>query len=63
MSFNPLSAKFDLKSHHRNQEDIVGRVARVLNDLIGWDLGQYGEAVFFVQGAFRNAESDLKSFE
>jgi hypothetical protein len=47
----------------RNQEDIVGGVAKALSNLIGWNWGQYGEAAFFVQGAFRNADNDLKTFK
>jgi hypothetical protein len=49
--------------HPRNQEDIVGGVVKVLHNLIGWDWGQYGEAAFFVQGAYRDAENDLKTFK
>jgi len=34
-----------------------------LNNLVGWGWGQYGEAAFFVQGAYRNADNDLKTFK
>jgi len=36
---------------------------KALHNLIGWNWGQYGEAVFFVQGAYRNAENGLKTFK
>ena len=35
----------------------------VLDNLVGWDWGQHGEVVFFVQGAYRNAANDLKTFK
>ena len=53
----------NLQPYHRNQEEIIGGVVKALYKLIGWDWGQYGEAVFFVQGAYRNAENDLKTFK
>ncbi len=56
-----LSAK--VNPHHRNQQDIVSGVVKALSNLIGWNRGQYGEAAFFVQGAFRNADNELKTFK
>ena len=56
-----LSAK--VNPHHRNQQDIVSGVVKALSNLIGWNWGQYGEAAFFVQGAFRNADNELKTFK
>jgi hypothetical protein len=36
---------------------------KALRELIGWDWGQYGEAVFFVQGAYRSAGNNLNTFK
>lgn len=58
-----FSGKDNLLSRHRNQEDIIGAVVKALSNLIGWDWGQYGEAAFFVQAAFRDADNDLKMFK
>lgn len=52
-----------LTCNYRNQEDIVGGVVKALRELIGWDWGQYGEAVFFVQGAYRSAGNNLNTFK
>jgi len=41
----------------------MGGVVKALNNLTGWNWGQFGEASFFVQGAYRNANSDLKTFK
>lgn len=57
------SAKVNLPEHHRNQENLVSGVVTALNSLIGWGWGQYGEAAFFVQAAFRNADNNLKTFK
>ena len=50
-------------TYHRNQENIVSGVVKALNSLIEWDWGRYGEATFFVQGAFQNADNNLKTFK
>jgi len=63
VNFCLSSPEVNVRPYHRNQGDIVGGVVKVLHNLIGWDWGQYGEAVFFVQGAYRNADSDLKTFK
>jgi len=55
--------KGNLLSRHRNQEDIVSGVVKALSSLIGWDWGQCGDAAFFVQAAFRDADNDLKMFK
>jgi hypothetical protein len=47
----------------RNQDHVIEDVLKVLQKLIGWDWGQYGDVVFFVQGAFQNEEGELKLFE
>ena len=61
---SPLSsARVNLPEHYRNQENMVSGVVTALNSLIGWGWGQYGEAAFFVQAAFRNADNDLKTFK
>ena len=63
VNFYLFSPEVDVQPYHRNQGDIVGGVVMALHDIIGWDWGQYGDAVFFVQGAYRNADDDLKTFK
>ena len=58
-----FSAKVDPASHHRNQENMVSGVVKALDSLIGWGWGQYGDAAFFVQAAFRDADNNLKTFK
>jgi len=53
----------NVQPYRRNQENIVSGVVKALYDLIGWDWSQYGEAVFFVQGAYRNVDDKLKTFK
>jgi hypothetical protein len=49
---------------HRNQQQdiVVSGVVKALRSLIRGNWGQHGEAAFFVQGAFRDANNDLKTF-
>lgn len=47
----------------RNQNTITEDVLKVLRELVGWNWGQYGDVVFFVQGAFQNEQGKLKLFE
>lgn len=49
--------------YHRNQKDIIGGVVKALQNLVGRGWGQYGEVVFFIQGAYRSADSGLKTFK
>jgi len=42
---------------------LISGVATALSSLIGSGWGQYGEAAFFVQAAFHNADNDLKTFK
>jgi len=63
VSFHLVPPNIDVQPCHRNQEDIIGGVVKALQSLVGWGWGQYGEVVFFVQGAYRNADSGLKTFK
>jgi len=63
VAFQFLSPKAITQPYRRNQRDIVGGVVMALNNLVGWGWGQYGEAIFFIQRAYRNAGNDLKTFK
>lgn len=47
----------------RNQNHIAEDVLKALRGLIGWNWGQHGDVVFFVQGAFRDEDGKLRLFE
>jgi hypothetical protein len=47
----------------RNQGTIIENVARYLASLDGNDWGQCGDVVFFLQGAYRDAEGATKTFQ
>jgi conjugal transfer/entry exclusion protein len=47
----------------RNQSTIIENVAQYLASLDGNDWGQCGDVVFFLQGAYRDAEGSTKTFQ
>jgi hypothetical protein len=47
----------------RNQDTIIENVAQYLASLDGNDWGQCGDVVFFLQGAYRDAEGATKTFQ
>lgn len=47
---------------NRNQETIITQVQAKLKGLVGWEWGQCGDLVFFVQGAYRDEKANIKTF-
>jgi hypothetical protein len=47
----------------RNQKHIVENSIRALRPLIGFDWGQHGDVVFFIQGAFRDDNKRVSTFK
>jgi hypothetical protein len=52
-----------LTSFDRNQRSIIDGVSSALHRLCGHSWGQYGDVVFFLQGAYRDEQGHLKTFK
>jgi hypothetical protein len=63
MAFFAVSLETVLTRHPRNQDNIFDIVSQQLASLNGNDWGQCGDVAFFVQGAYRDAEGSVKTFQ
>ena len=52
-----------ISSFARNQNKVGDAATAALWRLIGYGWGQHGDVVFFVQGAYRNNENVVKTFQ
>jgi hypothetical protein len=47
----------------RNQQTVSHATSLALSALVGYDWGQHGDVMYFVQGAYRRDDGGVKTFQ